>query len=53
MAKGKSGSRSGKVGMTSKAASRIQSGSARSGGGRVSKGSFAARAQSAGARKGR
>ena len=53
MAKGKSGSRSGKGGMTSKAASRIQSASARSGGGRVSKGSFAARAQRAGARKGR
>jgi len=36
--------------MTSKAASRIQSASAKAGGGRVSKGSFASRAQSAAAK---
>ena len=42
---GKGGKGGGK--MTSKAASRIQSASAKAGGGKVSKGSFAARAQSA------
>ncbi len=36
--------------MTSKASSRIQSTSAKAGGGKVSKGSFASRAQSAAAR---
>ena len=36
--------------MTSKAASRVQSASAKAGGGKVSKGSFASRAQSAAAR---
>lgn len=50
MAKGKSGGKSGKGGMTSKAASRIQSAAAKSGGGKVGKGSFASRAQSAAAR---
>ena len=54
MAKGKSdGSRSGKGGMTSKSASRIQSAAAKWGGGKVSKGSFASRAQRAAARKSR
>ena len=53
MAKGRPGGRSGKGGMTSKAASRIQSAAARSGGAKVSKGSFAARAQSVAAKKGR
>ena len=54
MAKGKAGgSRSGKGAMTSKAASRIQSAAARSGGGKVSKGSFASRAQRAAASKSR
>ena len=47
MAKGKSGS--GK-GMTSKAASRIQSSTARKSGGGVAKGSFASRAQRAAAK---
>lgn len=45
-------SKSGKGGgskMTSKAASRIQSASAKAGGGKVAKGSFASRAQSAAA----
>ncbi|MFC1917922.1 hypothetical protein ACFLXH_04640 [Chloroflexota bacterium] len=36
--------------MTSKAASRVQSASAKAGGGKVSKGSFASRAQSSAAR---
>ena len=36
--------------MTSKAASRVQSTSAKAGGGKVSQGSFASRAQSAAAR---
>ena len=54
MAKGKSGgSRSGKGGMTSKAASRIQSAAAKSGGGKVSRGSFASRVQRAASRKSR
>ncbi|MCE2457938.1 MAG: hypothetical protein J4G14_09000 [Dehalococcoidia bacterium] len=53
MAKGRSGGRGGKGGMTSKAASRIQSAASRSGGGKVSKGSFDSRAQSAAVRKGR
>lgn len=39
-----------KQGMSPKAASRIQSSTAKSTGGTVSKGSFAARAQSAGAK---
>ena len=54
MAKGKSGGgRSSRGGMTPKAASRIQSVTAKSSGGKVSKGSFASRAQSAAGRKGR
>ena len=54
MAKGKAGgSRSGKGGMTSKAASRVQAAAARSGGGKVPKGSFASRAQRAAAKKSR
>ena len=54
MAKGKSGGgRSSRGGMTSKAASRIQSATAKLGGGKVSKGSFASRAQTAAGRKGR
>ena len=40
----------GKGSMSSKAASRIQSSTAKSGGGKVSKGSFAARAQRAAAK---
>ncbi len=47
MAKGRSG---GGRGMTRKAASRIQSSTAKSGGGKVGKSSFASRAQSAGTR---
>ena len=47
MAKGRSGS--GK-GMSPKAASRIQSSTAKSGGGRVAKGDFASRAQRAAAK---
>jgi hypothetical protein len=39
--------------MTSKAASRIQSTQAKQSGGKTAKGSFAARAQSAAARKGK
>ena len=39
--------------MTTKAASRIQSASAKSGSGKVTKGSFASRAQSAAAKKGK
>ena len=39
-------------GMTSKAASRIQSNGAKRGGGKVSKGSFASRAQPAAAKNG-
>lgn len=48
MAKGRSGGRNG---MTAKAASRIQSAAAKSGGGKVAKGSFAARAQRSAAKK--
>ncbi len=48
MGKGHSGSR-GSTPMTSAAAARIQSATARSSGGQVAKGSFAARAQSAAA----
>ena len=40
-------------GMTAKAASRIQSATAQSNGGKVSKGSFSARAQSAAAKRGK
>ncbi len=51
MAKGRSGAgKSGKGSMTAKAASRIQSAAAKSGGGRVSKDGFASRAQSAAAK---
>jgi len=39
--------------MTTKAASRIQSASAKSGNGKVTKGSFASRAQSAATKKGK
>ncbi len=49
MAKGRSGGGKGR-GMTQKAASRIQSSTAKSGGGKVGKSSFASRAQSAGTR---
>ena len=48
MAKGRSGG--GKGRMTQKASSRIQSSTAKSGGGKVGKGSFASRAQSAATR---
>ena len=47
------GRASGKSGMTAKAASRIQSASAKSGGGKVAKSSFAARAQRAAAKNSR
>ena len=49
MAKGRSGGGKGR-GMTQKAASRIQGSTAKSGGGKVAKGSFASRAQSAAAK---
>ena len=54
MAKAKSGGgKSRKGGMTSKAASWVQSAAARSSGNKVSKGSFASRPQIAPGRKGR
>lgn len=45
-----SNAKSGKSNMTSQAASRIQSAAAKANGGKVGKGSFAARAQSAAAK---
>ena len=54
MVKGKSGGgRSRRGGMTTKAASWVQSAAARSSGGKVSKGSFASRPERAPGRKGR
>ena len=44
------GGKGGSIKMSSKAASRIQSASAKAGGGKVSKGSFSSRAQSAAAK---
>ena len=47
------GSAGGKGGMTAKATSRVQSAAAKSGGGKVDKGSFVGRAQSAVAKNSR